>query len=193
MIPAVFLHYPVGSLVLLAGLPGAGKSVLLGRLYPVRGDETEPVVADGVRVIDSRQARNWWGRFLGPIPPRLRIPLVHLTHVWRIARALVRGHSVLAHTRGTWPHVLYGFGWLARRRGAGLHLILLDVPPQVARAGQYARGRTVTATAFARHRRRWRVLVARARTGDLPPAVSVTVLDRPAADALLGIRFDAAP
>jgi len=190
MVPAVFLHYPVGSLVLLAGLPGAGKSVLMGRLYGVRGDETGPVIADGVRVIDSRQSRNWWARYLGPIPPRLRTPLVHLTHVWRIAWALLRGHSVLAHTRGTWPHILHGFGWLARRRGAGMHLILLDVPPPIARAGQYARGRTVTAATFARHRRRWRTLLHRARTDGLPPAVSVTVLDRPAADALRSIRFD---
>jgi energy-coupling factor transporter ATP-binding protein EcfA2 len=190
MLPTASLHYPAGSLVLLAGLPGAGKSMLLARLYRVRGDETGPVVAGDVRVIDSRQSRNWWTRYLGPVPPRLRTPLVHATHVLRIVLAVLRGHSVLAHTRGTWPHVLYGFAWLARRRGAGMHLILLDVPPPVARAGQHARGRTVTAATFARHRRRWRVLVARARTGGLPPADSVTVLDRPAADALRGIRFD---
>jgi len=191
MVPAEALRYPAGSLVLLAGLPGSGKSTLLARLYRVRGDETGPVAAGGVRVIDSRQSRNWWARYLGPVPPRLRTPLVHLTHVWRIARALLQGHGVLAHTRGTWPQILYGFAWLARRRGTDMHLIMLDVSPQVARTGQYARGRAVTATTFARHRRRWRALIDRARTGELPPAASVTVLDRPAADLLHGIRFDA--
>jgi predicted kinase len=187
------LRYPAGSLVLLAGLPGAGKSTLLARLYGVRGDETTPVAVGDVRVIDSRQARNWWARYLGPIPPRARTPLVHATHVWRIARAVLRGHAVVAHTRGTWPHILNGFAWLARRRGAGVHLILLDVPPQTARAGQDSRGRTVTAVTFARHCRRWRALIGRARTGGLPPAAGVTVLDRGAADRLHDIRFDAAP
>jgi energy-coupling factor transporter ATP-binding protein EcfA2 len=191
MAPTKDLRYPAGSLVLLAGLPGAGKSTLLARLYRVQGDEIGPVTADGIRVIDSRQSRNWWARYLGPVPPRMRTPLVHVTHVWRIARALLQGHGVLAHTRGTWPQILYGFAWLARRRGTAMHLILLDVSPQIARAGQHARGRAVTATTFARHRRRWRVLIDRAHTGGLPQAASVTVLDRPAADLLHSIRFDA--
>lgn len=187
------LRYPAGSLVLVAGLPGAGKSILLARLYGLRGDETEPVAAGDVRVIDSRQARNWWARYLGPIPPRARTPLVQATHVWRIARAVLRGHAVVAHTRGTWPHIRNGFAWLARRRGASMHLLLLDVPPQTARAGQHSRGRVVTSGTFARHCRRWQVLIGRARTGSLPPAASVTVLDREAADRLRDIRFDATP
>ncbi|WP_344746122.1 hypothetical protein [Streptosporangium vulgare] len=83
--------------MLLAGLPGAGKSTLLDRLYGLRGDEREPVRAGEARVIDSRQSRNWWARYLGPVPPRARIPLVHTTHVVRIARALLKGHAVVAH------------------------------------------------------------------------------------------------
>jgi predicted kinase len=184
------LRYPARSLVLLAGLPGAGKTTLLTRLYGLRGDETKPVAADDVRVIDSRQARNWWARYLDPIPPRARTPLVHATHVCRIARTVLRGHAVIAHTRGTWPHILNGFAWLARRRGTGVHLILLDVSPQTARAGQHSRGRVVTEATFARHCRRWRVLIGRARTGGLPPAADVIVLDRGAADRLRHIRFD---
>ncbi|URM93657.1 ATP-binding protein [Actinomadura madurae] len=169
MDPGPALRYPAGSLVLVAGLPGAGKSTLLNRLYGLHGDETAPVCADDVLVIDSRQARNWWARFLRPLPVRMRTPLVHATHVWRIGRAIVAGHAVVAHTRGTWPHILYCFAWLARRRGRTLHLILIDVAPETARAGQFARGRVVTATTFARHCRRWRPLIDRARSGD-PPA-----------------------
>ncbi|MEO3807393.1 AAA family ATPase [Sphaerisporangium sp. B11E5] len=188
------LRYPAGSLVLLAGLPGAGKSTLLQRLYDMNGDETLPLVAGDVRVVDSRQARNWWARFLGPVPPRVRTPLVHATHVARIARAVLHGHAVVAHTRGTWPHILHGFAWLTRRRGAATHVILLDVPPQTARAGQYSRGRVVTDATFARHCRRWQALVAAVRaTGTIAPAASITLLDREAADRLHTIRFDAAP
>ncbi|MET8338459.1 ATP-binding protein [Streptosporangium canum] len=184
------LNYPPGSLVLLAGLPGAGKSTLLDRLYGLRGDERGPVRAGEAWVIDSRQSRNWWARYLGPIPPRIRTPIVHATHVSRIARAVVRGHGVVAHTRGTWPHILYGFAWLARGVGSEVHLIMLDVEPEIARAGQLSRGRVVTASGFARHCRRWRVLIERARGGALPPAAGVTVLDRPASDLLRAIRFD---
>ncbi|GAA2590736.1 AAA family ATPase [Actinomadura fulvescens] len=187
------LRYPAGSLVLVAGLPGAGKSTLLDRLYGLRGDETLPVISGDARVIDSRQSRNWWARFLGPVPQRLRVPVVHASHVWRIARAMFRGHAVVAHTRGTWPHILRGFAWLARRRDAEVHLILLDVDARTARAGQVARGRIVTPAAFARHVRRWRPLMERARDGHVPPADGVTVLDRAAADRLKTIRFDAAP
>src|SRR5262245_40519822 len=97
------LHYPPGSLVLIAGLPGAGKSTMLRRLYGLRGDETEPVPAGDARVIDSIQSRNWWARYLGPLPPRARIPFVYTTHVWRVARTLWAGHGVVAHTRGTRP------------------------------------------------------------------------------------------
>lgn len=188
--PGPSLRYPAGSLVLVAGLPGAGKSTLLNRLYGLHGDETAPVCAGGVRVIDSGQSRNWWARALRPLPVRLRTPLVHATHVWRIGRAIRAGHGVVAHTRGTWPHVLRLFAWMAHRRGNDLHLILIDVDPATARAGQYARGRVVTAATFARHCRRWRPLIARARGGGpLPPAAGVTVLDRDTADKLQAIRF----
>lgn len=185
------LRYPAGALVMVTGLPGAGKSTLLARLFPLAGDETRPVAVGGVRVIDSVQARNWWRRYLRALPPRLLIPLVYVTHVWRIARALVAGESVVAHTRGTWAHLSYGLARLARRLGTELHLIMLDVDPGTARAGQVSRGRVLTAKTFARHCRRWRALVARAeRTGELPPAASVVVLDRAAADLLKAIRFD---
>ncbi|MEU6040160.1 ATP-binding protein [Actinomadura sp. NPDC047616] len=176
--------------MLVAGLPGAGKSTLLDRLYGLRGNETQPVPAGDARVIDSRQARNWWGRYLGPLPQRARVPLVHTTHVWRIARAVVEGHDVVAHTRGTWPHLLHGFAWLARRRGGDVHMILLDVDPVTARAGQFQRGRVLTETTYRRHCRRWHPLIERARSGAYPRAASVTVLDRSAADLLKAIHFE---
>jgi hypothetical protein len=52
-----------------------------------------------------------------------------------------------------------------------------------------ARGRVLTAATFARHCRRWERLMAKARRGAVPPALTVTVLDRDAADRLTEIRF----
>jgi energy-coupling factor transporter ATP-binding protein EcfA2 len=176
--------------VLVAGLPGAGKSTLLERLYGLAGDETGPVPIEGGWVIDSRQARNRWAALLRPVPARARVPLVNATHVWWIARAVLRGDGVVAHTRGTWPHILHLFAWMARSHGARVHLVLIDVDPGTALKGQVARGRVVTAVTFARHVRRWGPLVRRAREGALPPAATVTVLARKEADDLRAIRID---
>ncbi|MBG0829941.1 ATP-binding cassette domain-containing protein [Planomonospora sp. ID67723] len=183
------LTYPAGSLVLLTGLPGAGKSTLLDRLYGLRGDETGPVTAGDTVVIDSRQSRAWWAPRLVSLPPRLRTPIVHATHMTRIARAVLGGRAVVAHSRGTWPHIMHGLAWVARLGGAEMHLILLDVEPGVAREGQVSRGRVVTPGLFVRHCRRWQRLVTRARAGALPPMASATILDRSAADRLQAIRF----
>lgn len=187
--PGSGLRYPPGSLVLVAGLPGAGKSTLLERLYGLKGDECGPVPIEGGHVIDSRQARNRWDRRLGALPARARVPLVNTTHVWWIARAVMRGEGVVAHTRGTWPHILHMFSWLARRHGGRVHLLLIDVDPRTALEGQRARGRVVATMTFARHCRRWHPLMARARGGRVRPAATVTVLSRAEADALKAIRF----
>jgi GTPase SAR1 family protein len=176
--------------VLVAGLPGAGKSTLLERLYRLSGEETRPVAIEGGWVIDSRQARNRWTRLLRPVPYRARVPLVNLTHVVWIARAVLRGDGVVAHTRGTWPHILHLFAWMARSHGGRVHLVLIDVDPGTALKGQVERGRVVTSVTFARHCRRWGPLVRRARQGTVPHAATVTVLDRAEADDLRAIRID---
>ncbi|WP_327088871.1 ATP-binding protein [Nonomuraea sp. NBC_01738] len=179
MTVSVDLRYPAGSLVILTGLPGAGKSTLLARLYGLDGTEREPVVAGQVTVIDSAMSRNRWAA-LTRLPRQLRRALVFATHVTRIARALSGGRSVLAHNRGNGSLVLRGFAWLARRSGAGFHLLFLDVPAEVAVAGQHERGRVVAPATFDRHRRRLEVLLA---------ASDGTVLTRESADRLRAIHF----
>jgi len=185
------LRYPAGSLVILTGLPGAGKSTLLGRLYGLTGAEREPVVAGGTTVIDSMQSRLRWARPLRRAPKPVRGLVVFATHLWRIRAAVRRGHSVVAHNRGCGPIVLRTFALMARRSGTGFHLLLLDVPARAAVAGQHARGRVVPVRTFARHRRRCRALLARARAGRPAPAATARVLDRPSADLLQAIHFDA--
>ncbi|MEV5412707.1 AAA family ATPase [Thermopolyspora sp. NPDC052614] len=183
------LRFAAGSLVVITGLPGAGKSTLLARLYGLTGEEIAPVAVGAVRVIDSGQSRNRWARSLAWVAKPVRTLVVYLTHVSRIARMLADGHSVVAHNRGAWAHVLYGFAWLARRYGREFHLVLLDVEPETALAGQRVRGRVVAPGTFARHCRRWRRLIGQVRSGKPGPATSVTVLDREAADAVRGIVF----
>ncbi|KAB8192675.1 AAA family ATPase [Nonomuraea phyllanthi] len=185
------LRYPPGSLVVLTGLPGAGKTTLLRRLYGLRGTESLPVTVGAVTVIDTFQAkRHWYGR-LGWLPRPLRRGVIFVTHLSRIRAALARGHAVVAHNRGCGPYVLRGFAWLARGQRASLHLLLLDAPPEVALAGQRARGRVVAPATFARHRRNWDGLVGRVKSGDPAPAAGAYVVDRAGADLLREIVFDA--
>jgi hypothetical protein len=83
--------------------------------------------------------------------------------------------------------------WLARaarHRGGALHLLLLDVTPETARAGQHDRGRSVSSYAFARHRRTTTRLLGAVERGRPPAGCdSALLLDRAAADTLQRIAF----
>lgn len=117
-------------------------------------------------------------------------PLVRLAHYVRLRRALRSGGSLVVHDCGSLAWVRRWLARDARRRGRGLHLLVLDVPEDAARAGQLARGRTVSGYAMARHRRAARRLVALAGPGGRPDGcVSALLLDRPAAGAVRRIVF----
>ncbi|MFE0699002.1 AAA family ATPase [Streptomyces sp. NPDC058872] len=172
------LTFAPGDLVVVSGLPGSGKSTLMKR------------AAEGLG-IDSQDARERWeARMPRILPYAVYRPLVRLAHYAALHRALRSGAGVVVHDCGTQAWVR---GWLARearRRGRGLHLLLLDVTPDTAKAGQRARGRGVSAYAFARHRRAVGRLVRAAESGNLPHGcASATLLDRDAADALRAIGF----
>ncbi|KIF79273.1 ATP-binding protein [Streptomyces sp. 150FB] len=176
------LVFRTGDLVVVSGLPGSGKSTLIRR------------TADGGG-IDSQDARDRWDRRMPRLLPyAVYRPAVRIAHYLGLRRALRSGESVVVHDCGTQKWVRRWLAGDARRRGGHLHLVLLDVPPEVARAGQRERGRGVSGYAFARHRRAVRGLVRDAE-GGRPPAgcASAILLDREAAAALGRIAFLAAP
>ncbi|MFF8597672.1 AAA family ATPase [Streptomyces sp. NPDC015232] len=172
------LTYAAGDVVVVSGLPGAGKSTLMAR------------AAEG-RAVDSQDTRERWeARLPRFLPYALYRPLARLAHYAGLHRALRTGAGLVVHDCGTQSWVRGWLGRAARRRGAAMHLILLDVDPETARAGQRDRGRGVSPYAFARHRRAVARLVRTAEAGTLPPGcASVTLLDRDAADALRRISF----
>ncbi|GFH35591.1 AAA family ATPase [Streptomyces pacificus] len=167
-----------GDLVVISGLPGSGKSTLIRRAAEGGG-------------IDSQDSRDRWdGRMPRAVPYAVYRPLVRLAHYAGLRRALRSGESVIVHDCGTQSWVRRWLAREARRRGAGLHLLLLDVTPETARAGQRERGRGVSGYAFARHRRAVSRILRAVERGRLPAGcASATLLDRAAASALTRIGF----
>lgn len=130
------------SLVVLAGVPGAGKSTVLTKM---RAD------ADVVR-LDSEQVRaRLRGRSSG-VPYRYYRPLVHLLHRSRIAWAcLTCPGPVVAHepaTRASTRLMLLVFARLSGRRTV---LLWLHADADSALDGQRARGRLIRSGSFRRH------------------------------------------
>ncbi|MFD5568730.1 AAA family ATPase [Streptomyces cadmiisoli] len=166
------------DLVVVTGLPGSGKSTLMRR-------------AVRARRIDSQDVRDRWDdRLPDRIPYAVYRPLVRLAHYAGLRSALRTGEGVVVHDCGTQAWVRAWLAREARRRGGTLHLLLLDVTPEEALAGQRERGRGVSRYAFARHRRAAARLVRRAERGRLPRGCAAAVLlDRAAADTLRRIGF----
>ncbi|AJT64272.3 AAA family ATPase [Streptomyces chattanoogensis] len=180
------LHFPAGDLVVVSGLPGSGKSTLMHRIVPSLDGR-----GAAVHRIDSQDVRELWERGrLRALPYGIYRPLVRAAHYLGLHRALRSGDSVVVHDCGTLAWVRRWLARSARRGGRGLHLVLLDVPPQVALSGQESRGRGVSGYAFARHRGAVGRLVGAAASGRLPKGVgSAVLLDRRAASALETFRF----
>ncbi|WP_432994565.1 AAA family ATPase [Dactylosporangium sp. CA-233914] len=171
------LHYGADAVLVVAGVPGAGKTTLLRRLFPSGGA--------GVRVLDSDHARTWWRRYLGRLPYRYWRPIVHTTHYLRLLRALRRAEPLVVHECATRPWARRLIFAAARRSRRRVHLLLLDVSPADALAGQQARGRRVRPAAFATHCRNWQHVVH----GEHREAATVTLIDRAGAAHLSAIRF----
>ncbi|MER7025268.1 MULTISPECIES: AAA family ATPase [Streptomyces] len=177
------LRFPAGAVVVVSGLPGGGKSTLMHRVVPVADDGGAPV-----HRVDSQDVRERWERGrLRRVPYALYRPLVRVAHYLGLRRVLRSGRGAVVHDCGTQRWVRR---WIARG-GRRPHLLLLDVPPEVARCGQRSRGRGVSGYAFARHRAATRRLIGDAAAGRPPRGfASAVLLDRAAADRLRALRFD---
>jgi predicted kinase len=176
------LTFAPRSLVVVGGLPGSGKTTLLERLGAI----------PGAVVLDSADVMRAWRRL--PLPYRILRPLVHLEHHARIGGALLLRprDGVVVHetaTRGAARRWMLALARLSRRPA---HLLLLDVDPGTARAGQLARGRVVPAASQRRHAARWLALREDAARGVLPGEdwASVRLLDRAGAGTLRTVSLE---
>ena len=171
------LRLPARALLLVAGVPGAGKTTMLAH-----------VDTRGSKVLDADPIRARRARRLGRLPYRLWRPLVHGEHYLRVLLALPGPDGLVVHEPGT-------RGWMRRlllrcaaRSGRSAHLLLLDVTLDEALAGQRQRRRMLHRSAFGRHWRRWLALRPRADRLTEEGWSSVRLLDRAAADRLRRIE-----
>jgi AAA domain len=134
----VELSFPSDAVVVVAGVPGAGKTTLIRRAV----DREATLVVD----TDDRDRRG---------------PLLYLGHYARIAVAIAGRRPVVIHSRGTHPAARRAIAALAALRGRSAHLVLLDAARDEAEAGQRRRGRTVPPDEMDRQVARWRRLMAR--------------------------------
>jgi AAA domain len=165
----VRLTFASDAVVVVAGMPGAGKTTLIRRA----------VDRVGARVVDTDDHRRAPG------------PFRYLAHYARILAAVAGRRPVVIHSRGTHAGPRRGIAVLAALRGRPAHLIMVDAERAEAEAGQRARGRTVGRAEMDRQARRWRRLVAARPSGE--GWASVTVLDRRTAAAIGAIEFAPAP
>ncbi|MCX5145262.1 AAA family ATPase [Streptomyces sp. NPDC048550] len=173
-----WLGFAEGDIVVVSGLPGGGKSTLIKRAAEGGG-------------IDSQDVRERWERRMPrALPYAVYRPLVRCAHYWGLWRTLRSGASAVVHDCGTQSWVRSLLAAAARRRGRGLHLLLLDTTPEEALSGQAARGRGVSAYAFARHRGAVTRLLREAESGRLPAGcTSAVLLDRSSAARVTRIAF----
>jgi hypothetical protein len=176
------LRLPPRALLLVAGVPGAGKTTMLARAD-----------TSGSLVLDPEHVRQAYLRRLGRLPYRLWRPLVHARHYLNVLAALGRRDGLVVHEPGTRACMRRLLARLAARAGRQPHLLLIDVGLHDALAGQRQRRRRMRRPAFQRHWRRWEAL--RRRRGGLPEEgwASVQLLDREDARRLRRIEIPAAP
>jgi predicted kinase len=153
-------------LLLLGGVPGAGKSTLIRQVADRNPD---------VRTLDPETSARWLEARLPQVPYGLYRPLVHLWHAAVTLALVMLGptldrRTLLVHDPATRPGRRELLGRIARARGWRTSLVMIDVPRTAAIDGQHARGRMVRSRAFERHWRRW--------SGDQPRLLGAATFDQ---------------
>lgn len=150
--------------VLVVGIPGAGKTVLIDRA--ARAAEWTVLDLD---------------RFRRRLPTALRrMPVPYPLYVLALVWAIARYPHVVAESRGTYAWLRRLVTACARIRGREAVIVLLDASSADARAGQLSRGRVAPELVMQANTSRWGRLLDAARSGALADEgwSRVLVLDR---------------
>ncbi len=138
--------------VVVAGLPGAGKSTLIGRAV----DRRHWTVLD---TDDLRERGSWLLR---------RRSALYAWHYLTIVAAIgLRRRPVVIHSRGTRERPRRFIAALARLRRRPAVLLLLHAPRALAEAGQHERGRVLDPGEMDAEAERWEGVLRAAADGSL--------------------------
>ena len=178
--PARTLDLPADAVLVVGGIPGAGKTTwLAGHAWPPE-----------VTVLDSQDVRRrCFSRLPGWVPYRAVRPLVHAGHYLAIFAAMRRPGPLVVHECATRGWLRRAMTRWARWAGRPAHLLLLDADPETARAGQRARGRRLHGRAMRRHERVSGGLLAAAAAAPPDGLAGSLVLTRGDAAAIETVRF----
>ena len=113
--------------VLVAGIPGAGKTTLIDRA----------VSSPPWTVLDTDRFRR------RQRPALRRLPVPYVLYVFAIIAGIVRNSQVVVQSRGTYAWLRRLVTACARAYGREAVLLMLDAPRADAVAGQVDRGRVV--------------------------------------------------
>ncbi|HET9654775.1 MAG TPA: AAA family ATPase [Kineosporiaceae bacterium] len=137
-----------GPLVVVAGIPGAGKTTALHQLADAH-PESE------LRVVDSDSVRRVLQARLPGVPYRVLRPVVHVVHWARVvALALTDPRPLLVHETATRAVSRSALLRIARLAGRPARLVWLDIDAETAWRGQVVRNRMIRPGSFRRHLRR---------------------------------------
>jgi len=156
--------------VLVTGIPGAGKSVLINHA----------VSSPPWKVLDPDRFRN-------RLSPQLRrLPIPYPLFVLAVVVAIVRDPQVVVESRGSNAWLRRLIAVCARARGRQAVLILLDAPSREAVAGQRSRGRVAPGPVMRWNATEWRRVLNAASSGALATEgwSKVLVLDRARASTI---------
>lgn len=174
------LTVPVRALVVVGGIPGAGKTTLIRR-WTGEG-------CPSLRGHDPEDVRVRWERWLGDRRAyRLWRPLVYLEHYARLGLALAGRRTVLLQDTATRWWVRRALRWAALASRRPVFLVWVDATLAESFAGQRARGRWVRLDSVLRHWRRWSRLRERLHDGGDPTEpgyAGVVMVDRAGAGRL---------
>jgi hypothetical protein len=168
-------------MVIVAGLPGSGKSTMLRRW------------AEAAVIVDPRTTRAAHEALMPSwLPYAVYRPWVRLRHMRWTAREIRRTRPLLVHDCGSRAWLRHWFARQARRAGRPLHMVVIDVGPQEALSGQRARRRLTSRRVFSTHRRGLAKLldhIEQGRAGEDLGLSSMVLFDRESRQHAARVRF----